>query len=140
MDKEFVFLKRHLSPDQARRVMALDLPGVNVQREYRRYYPAGEVAGHLVGFTSIDDEGQEGLELAFNHWLGGESGAKRVLKDRLGRSVENVESIRPPRPGKELRSSIDLRLQYVAYRTLKGAIQQFQRRLRFYRHPRCQDR
>lgn len=125
LDKEFVFLKRHLSPDQAHRVMSLGLPGVNVQREYRRYYPAGEVAGHLVGFTNIDDEGQEGLELAFNHWLGGESGAKRVLKDRLGRSVENVESIRPPRPGKDLRSSIDLRLQYVAYRTLKGAIQQF---------------
>ena len=125
MDKEFVYLKRHLNPDQAHRVMTLKLPGVNVQREYRRYYPSGEVAGHLVGFTSIDDEGQEGLELAFNHWLGGESGAKRVLKDRLGRSVEDVASIRPPRPGKDLRSSIDLRLQYVAYRTLKGAIQQF---------------
>lgn len=125
MDREFIYLKRHLSPDQAHRVMVLDLPGVDVQREYRRYYPAGEVAGHLVGFTSIDDEGQEGLELEFNHWLSGETGAKRVLKDRLGRSVENVESIRPPRPGKDLRSSIDLRLQYVAYRTLKGAIQQF---------------
>ncbi len=125
MDKEFIYLKRHLGPDQAHRVMALELPGVNVQREYRRYYPAGEVAGHLVGFTNIDDQGQEGLELAFNHWLSGESGAKRVLKDRYGRSVEDVASIRPPRPGKDLRSSIDLRLQYVAYRTLKGAIQKF---------------
>ena len=125
MDKEFVYLKRHLSPEQAHRVLSLGLPGVNVQREYRRYYPAGEVAGHLVGFTSIDDEGQEGLELAFNHWLSGETGAKRVLKDRLGRSVEDVESIRPPRPGKDLRTSIDLRLQYVAYRELKGAIQRF---------------
>jgi len=124
-DKEFVFLKRHLSPDQADRVMSLKLPGINIQREYRRYYPSGEVTGHLVGFTSIDDEGQEGLELAFNHWLSGESGAKRVLKDRLGRSVENVASIKPPRPGKDLRSSIDLRLQYVSYRTLKAAIQQF---------------
>ena len=124
MDKEFVYLKRHLDPDQAHTVMALKLPGVNVIREYRRYYPAGEVAGHLVGFTSVDDEGQEGLELAFNHWLSGESGAKRVLKDRLGRSVENVESLRPPRHGKDLRTSIDLRLQYVAYRTLKAAIQQ----------------
>ena len=122
MDKEFLYLKRHLSPDQSQQVMALKLPGVNVQREYGRYYPAGEVAGHLVGFTNIDDEGQEGLELAFNHWLAGETGAKRVLKDRLGRSVENVASIRPPKPGKELRPSIDLRLQYVAYRTLKGAI------------------
>ncbi len=123
MDKEFLYLKRHLSPDQAQQVLALKLPGVNVQREYRRYYPAGEVTGHLVGFTDIDDEGQEGLELAFNHWLAGESGAKRVLKDRLGRSVENVESIRPARHGKNLRTSIDLRIQYLAYRTLKAAIQ-----------------
>jgi len=125
MDKEFLYLKRHLSPEQAQQVLALKLPGVNVQREYRRYYPAGEVTGHLVGFTDIDDEGQEGLELAFNHWLGGESGAKRVLKDRLGRSVENVESIRPARHGKILRTSIDLRIQYLAYRTLKAAIQSY---------------
>lgn len=125
MDKEFLYLKRHLNPDQAHTVMALKLPGVNVIREYRRYYPAGEVTGHLVGFTNIDDDGQEGLELAFNHWLSGESGAKRVLKDRLGRSVENVESIRPPRHGKDLRTSIDLRLQYLSYRTLKAAIQQY---------------
>lgn len=122
MDKEFLYLKRHLSPEQAEEVLALDLPGINVQREYRRYYPASEVTGHLVGFTNIDDEGQEGLELAFNHWLAGESGAKRVLKDRLGRSIENVASIRPPHHGKELRTSIDLRLQYLAYRTLKSAI------------------
>ena len=122
MDKEFIYLKRHLSPLTANNVMALQLRGVNVLREYRRYYPAGEVAGHLVGFTSVDDDGQEGLELAFNHWLSGESGAKRVLKDRLGRAVENVESIRPPRHGRDLRSSIDLRLQYIAYRSLKAAI------------------
>jgi cell division protein FtsI (penicillin-binding protein 3) len=77
-----------------------------------------------VGFTNVDDDGQEGLELAFNHWLGGESGAKRVLKDRLGRPVENVESIRPPRHGRDLVSSIDLRLQYLSYRTLKAAIQE----------------
>jgi len=122
MDKDFLYLKRHLSPEQAQEVLALKLPGVNIQREYRRYYPAGEVAGHLIGFTNIDDEGQEGMELAFNHWLAGESGAKRVLKDRLGRSVENVESIRPPHHGKDLRTSIDLRIQYLAYRTLKAAI------------------
>ncbi len=122
MEKEFLYLKRHLSPEQASEVLALKLPGVNVQREYRRYYPAAEVTGHLVGFTNIDDEGQEGLELAFNHWLAGESGAKRVLKDRLGRSIENVASIRPPHHGKDLRTSIDLRLQYLAYRTLKTAI------------------
>jgi len=125
MDKEFLYLKRHVSPEQAQEVLAIKLPGVNVLREYRRYYPAGEVAGHLVGFTNIDDQGQEGLELAFNHWLAGESGAKRVLKDRLGRSVENVESIRPPHHGKDLRTSIDLRIQYLAYRTLKAAIQSY---------------
>jgi cell division protein FtsI (penicillin-binding protein 3) len=123
MDKEFLYLKRRLSPEKAKEVLALKLPGINVQREYRRYYPAGEVAGHLIGFTDIDDDGQEGLELAFNHWLAGEMGAKRVLKDRYGRSVENVESIRPPHHGKELRTSIDLRIQYVAYRVLKTAIQ-----------------
>ncbi|MEQ9561051.1 MAG: penicillin-binding transpeptidase domain-containing protein, partial [Woeseiaceae bacterium] len=124
MGKEFLYLRRHLNPEQAQQVMALKLPGVNVLREYRRYYPAGEVAGHLVGFTSVDDDGQEGLELEFNHWLSGESGSKRVLKDRLGRSVENVESIRPPHHGRDLRTSIDLRLQYLAYRALKSAIQQ----------------
>jgi cell division protein FtsI (penicillin-binding protein 3) len=112
-------------PKLARRVMGLKLPGVNIQREYRRYYPAGEVTGHLIGFTDIDDQGQEGLEYAFNHWLSGESGAKRVLKDRLGRSVENVESVRPARHGRDLRTSIDLRIQYLAYRTLKAAIQSY---------------
>ncbi len=123
MNKEFLYLKRHLSPNVAQNVLAMKLPGINVQREYRRYYPASEVTGHLVGFTNVDDEGQEGLELAMNHWLQGESGAKRVLKDRLGRSIENVESIRPPHHGKDLRTSIDLRLQYLAYRTLKAAVQ-----------------
>lgn len=126
MDREFLYLRRHLSPEQAHRVMALELPGINVLREYRRYYPAGEVTGHLVGFTNVDDRGQEGLELAFNHWLSGEPGAKRVLKDRFGRSVENVESIRPPHPGKDLRTSIDLRVQYLAYRALKAAVRKHQ--------------
>ncbi len=122
MDKEFLYLKRHLVPQKAQQVLALDLPGINVQREYRRYYPASEVTGHLVGFTNIDDVGQEGLELAANNWLSGESGSKRVLKDRLGRSIENVESIRPPHHGRDLHTSIDLRLQYLAYRTLKSAV------------------
>jgi len=124
-DKQFLYLKRHLSPEDAERVLSLDIPGVNVQREYSRYYPAGEVIGHLVGFTDIDDNGQEGLESGLNGWLAGESGAKRVLKDRYGRSIENVESIRPARNGRTVRTSIDLRLQYLAYRTLKTAVQRY---------------
>jgi cell division protein FtsI (penicillin-binding protein 3) len=123
MDKRFMYVKRGLPPEISDKVLALEIPGVSVQREYRRYYPAAEVTGHLLGFTDIDDHGQEGLELAYDHWLAGEAGAKRVLKDRLGRSVENVASIRPPRHGKELRTSIDLRIQYLAYRALKSAVQ-----------------
>ena len=122
MDREFVYLRRHLPPDQADRVQAEDVPGVNVLREYRRFYPAGEVTGHLLGFTDIDDAGQEGLELAFNHWLAGEPGAKRVLKDNRGRSIEDVESIRPPQHGRTLAASIDLTIQYLAYRELKAAV------------------
>ncbi len=128
MDKEFLYLKRHVVPQKAQQVLALKLPGINVQREYRRYYPASEVAGHLVGFTNIDDVGQEGLELAANNWLSGESGAKRVLKDRRGRSIENIESISPPHHGKDLHASIDLRLQYLAYRTLKAAVKSYNAR------------
>jgi len=124
MDKEFMYVKRGLAPETTRHVLALEIPGVNVQREYRRYYPAAEVTGHMLGFTDIDDRGQEGLELAFDYWLAGEPGAKRVLKDRLGRSIENVASIRPPHHGKDLRASIDLRIQYLAYRALKAAVRQ----------------
>src|SRR5690606_37943906 len=96
--------------------------GVHLQREYRRYYPAGEITAHLVGFTNVDDAGQEGIELAFDEWLRGTPGQKRVLKYRLGRVVQDVESIQPARPGHELRLSIDRRLQYLAYRELKLAV------------------
>jgi cell division protein FtsI (penicillin-binding protein 3) len=122
MGREFVYLRRHLSPDRAEQVQSLDVPGVNVLREYRRFYPAGEVTGHLLGFTDIDDAGQEGLELAFDHWLAGERGEKRVLKDNRGRSIEDVESIRPPQHGRTLAASIDLTIQYLAYRELKAAV------------------
>ena len=124
--KEFVYLRRHMNPAEAAAVDALQIPGVHLLREYRRYYPAGEVTGHLLGFTNIDDQGQEGLELAFNNWLQGVPGTKRVLRDRLGRVIEDVESIEPPRPGGELVTSIDLRIQYFAYRALKAAVQQYQ--------------
>ena len=122
LDKEFVYLVRHMPPQEAAKVKALGIPGVDVLREYRRYYPAGEVTGHLLGFTNVDDVGQEGLELAYDHWLGGEPGAKRVIRDSLGRTIEDIERIKPPRPGQDLRTSIDLRVQYMAYRELKAAV------------------
>ncbi len=120
--REFVYLKRRINPDLAQQVKALGIPGVFLQREYRRYYPAGEVAAHVVGFTNVDDAGQEGLELAYDDWLQGTSGSKRVIKNRLGHVVEGVESIRVPQPGKTLRLSIDRNIQYLAYRELKTAI------------------
>ncbi|MEO7325163.1 MAG: penicillin-binding protein 2, partial [Dokdonella sp.] len=101
-DKEFVYLKRHLNPDDAQAILKLDIPGVASQREFRRYYPSGEVIGHVLGFTNIDDAGQEGLELAFDQWLAGEKGIKRVIRDRLGHEVENVELVREAKPGKDL--------------------------------------
>jgi cell division protein FtsI (penicillin-binding protein 3) len=122
LDREFLYLARHKQPAEAAKIKALEIPGVYLMREYRRYYPAGEVAGHIIGFTSVDDEGQEGLELAFDHWLAGEDGAKRIIQDRYGRVLENVESIRAARPGRDLNLSIDLRIQYLAYRELKSAI------------------
>lgn len=122
-DREFVYIRRHLDPQRAAAVMALDLPGVALRREYRRFYPTGEVSGHLLGFTNIDDHGQEGIELAYNGWLSGEPGAKRVLRDRLGRTIEDVERLREPRPGQDLTLSVDRRLQYIAYRELKAAVQ-----------------
>lgn len=127
-DKEFVYLKRHISPDLAKRVMALELPGVNLQREYHRYYPAGEVVAHVLGFSNVDDRGQEGLELAYDHWLKGVPGSQRVLKDRLGRVVRHVEQIRKPVPGRDLILSLDRRLQYLAYRELKKAVMQHKAR------------
>jgi len=123
--REFVYLKRHIRPDLAEQIAALNIAGVYLQREYRRYYPAGEVAAHVLGFTNIDDVGQEGLELAYNDWLRGESGRKMVIKDRLGRTIKHVESIQAAQPGKDLTLSIDRRLQYLTYRELKRAVLQY---------------
>ena len=116
--REFVYLLRHIDPSTADAVSAMKMAGVHLQREYRRYYPMGAAAGHVVGFTNVDDAGQEGLELAFNDMLSGQSGEKRVIKDRLGRVVENVERIRPAYPGRDLVLSIDRRIQSLAYRAL----------------------
>ncbi len=124
--REFVYLKRHIDPDLAARVEALKISGIELQREYRRYYPAGEVTAHVLGFTDIDDHGQEGLELGFNDWLQGSVGAKRVIKDRLGRVVEEVEEIKQAEAGRDLWVSLDIRLQYLAYRELKEAVKRHQ--------------
>ncbi len=122
MDSQFLYLVRGLQPADSRKVRELQIPGVNLTREYRRYYPAGEVTGHLLGFTNVDDIGQEGVELAYENWLGGEDGSKRVIQGGDGHQVEDVESIRAVRPGRDLRLSIDQRIQYLAYRELKAAI------------------
>lgn len=124
VEKDFMYLRRHMNPADARAILDRGIPGVHLLREYRRYYPAGEVAGHLVGFTNVDDEGQEGLELEFDQWLRGRPGKKLVLRDRLGRIIEDVERLEPPSPGRLVTSSIDLRIQYLAYRELKAAVQQ----------------
>ncbi|NNE38913.1 MAG: penicillin-binding protein 2 [Gammaproteobacteria bacterium] len=126
IDRQFVYLKRHISPDLARQISELEILGINLQQEFKRYYPSGEITAHLVGFTNVDDTGQEGLELAYDQWLQGEAGEKRVLKDRLGRTVRDIESIKKPDPGKDLVLSIDRRVQYLAYRELAAAVEFYQ--------------
>lgn len=117
-DKQFIYLRRHLSPQQAEQVLQLDLPGVYSTTEYRRFYPAAEVAGHVVGITNIDDKGQEGLELAFDSSLRGVPGKIRVLKDRKRRVIQNLDIIEQQQAGEDLELSIDLRIQHLAYREL----------------------
>ncbi|MGJ7461044.1 peptidoglycan D,D-transpeptidase FtsI family protein [Halomonas sp. MA07-2] len=120
--REFMYLRRQLTPEAAQRVQDLRIPGVYRQDEYKRYYPAGEVTAQLLGVTNVDDVGQEGLELAYQPYLAGEPGQRRVLKDRRGRLVRDLEVLREARPGGELTLSIDQRLQYMAYRELKAAV------------------
>jgi len=120
--REFIYLRRKVQPGLARQALALDIEGVYGRQEYRRYYPAGEVTAHVVGFTNIDELGQEGIELAYNQWLSGESGRKRVLKDNRGRIIKDLTLIRDASPGQDLSLSIDLRLQYLAYRELKAVV------------------
>ena len=103
-------------------MVQLGLPGISLKREYRRYFPAGETSAHLLGFTDVDDRGQEGIELAYEDWLGGKPGARRVIKDRMGRIVEDAQSLRAPVEGRDLALSIDRKLQYLAYRELKAAV------------------
>ncbi len=121
-NRAFLYLARQLPPERARAVEDLDLDGLFLRREFRRYYPAAEVTAHLLGFTDIDQHGQEGLERRFEAQLAGVSGKIRVVRDRRGRIIEAVEAIRPPRPGHDVRLSIDRRLQYRAYLELKRAV------------------
>src|SRR6185437_5072143 len=121
--RDFVYLKRHLSPEVAARVVELNLPGVFLKREYRRFYPAGELTAHMLGFTDLDDKGQEGIELAWQDELAGKPGSRRVIKDRKGRTVEDVERIRAPKSGQDIALSIDSKIQYLAYRELKHAVE-----------------
>jgi cell division protein FtsI (penicillin-binding protein 3) len=121
-NRSFVYLQRRVNPDIAAQIESLDINGVGLQREFRRYYPAGEVFAHVVGFTDIDDNGQEGLELAFQDWLNGSAGKKRVIRDGRARAVKDVENILAPEAGRDLVLSLDRRLQFLAYRELKGAV------------------
>ncbi len=121
-EKDFVFLKRQIPPEQADRIAALDLPGIHQQREYRRYYPAGDVMAHVIGFTGVEDAGQEGVELALNQELSGKPGSRRVIKDRRGQIVEDVESIKSPVEGRDVSLALDSKIQYLAYSHLKQAI------------------
>jgi len=121
-DKNFVYLKRQVPMDIADKIMQLAVPGIHQQPETRRYYPEGEVMAHVVGFTNVEDQGQEGVELAFNKQLSGRPGTRRVIKDRLGRVIEDVQAVTEPVNGKDLRLSIDTRVQYLVFKALSDAI------------------
>ncbi|MEX2327492.1 MAG: penicillin-binding transpeptidase domain-containing protein, partial [Pseudomonadales bacterium] len=120
--KNFIYLRRHMPPPEAEKILSLDIRGVYAEREYHRFYPAGEVTSHIIGFTNIDDAGQEGLELSYDNRLQGTPGKKKVLKNLYGQIVRDIKPVSEAKPGKELTLSVDLRLQYLAYRELKSAV------------------
>ena len=122
-DREFVYLKRQLPPEQAERVTQLNLAGIHQQREFRRFYPAGDVAAHVLGFTGVNGEGQEGIELAYQKDLVGKPGSRRVIKDRRGNIIEDVAGVTTPREGRDLALSIDSKIQFLAYSQLKNAVE-----------------
>ncbi len=123
-DRTFVYLKRQVEQDTADKIVKLGIAGIHTRKEYKRYYPGGEVMAHVVGFTNVEDVGQEGMELAFQKTLAGITGSRRVIKDRLGRVVEDIESVRVPHDGKDLALSIDSKIQYIAFSHLKAAVEQ----------------
>lgn len=123
LNREFAYLKRDISPEVAEKIQALTIPGVYMQESYHRYYPEGETLAQLIGFTNVDDQGQEGMELAYNEWLQGEAGKKWVIKDRLGNVIADVKTEQEQKPGQDLTLSIDKRIQYLAYNELlKGVL------------------
>lgn len=124
-NREFVYLKRAIPLEKASQILALKLPGVFLEQGYKRYYPEADATAHVIGFTNIDDSGQEGLELAYNSWLQGVPGKNRVVKDRLGNTITNLGVVTEPQQGRELILSIDKRIQYLAYGELKKTIEQY---------------
>ncbi|MDF1759983.1 MAG: penicillin-binding protein 2 [Coxiellaceae bacterium] len=122
---EFAYLRRRVSPDIALRVKQLAIAGLHEQKEYKRFYPESSVTSHVVGFTNIDDQGQEGIELAYNQWLAGSPGLKKVLKDRLGHVIANVSQVKSPVQGKDLTLSVDQRLQFLAYDVLAQTVEKY---------------
>lgn len=123
LDKEFVFLKRRVSPDLAARILAMKVPGVFSQKEYKRFYPAGDVSAHVVGFTGVDDSGVEGVELAKNAVLSGKEGKRDYVRDRKGHVVEDLVAVKVPQDGQDLVLSIDRRIQYLVFRELAKAVE-----------------
>ena len=122
-EKTFVFIKRQVPPETAERIAALKLPGVHQEKEYRRYYPTGDMTAHIVGFTGVDDKGLEGVELAFQQSLLGHAGSRSVIRDRRGNIIEDVGALKPPQDGKEIRLALDSKIQYIASSQLKAAIE-----------------
>lgn len=122
--REFVYLKRQINPELADQVMALGIPGIAKQQEFRRFYPAGEVFAHVIGFTGVDGKGQEGVELAREKMLSGANGRRVVVKDRRGHIIEDVGPVEPPRDGQTVMLSVDQRIQYLAFREIKTAVEE----------------
>ncbi|MES2073136.1 MAG: penicillin-binding protein 2 [Pseudomonadota bacterium] len=122
-DRQFVYLKRQVEQDVAAKIVALGIDGIETRKEYKRFYPEGDAMAHVVGFTNVEDVGQEGIELASEKNLAGKTGSRRVIKDRLGRIVEDIESIREPHDGKDLTLAIDSKIQYIAFTHLKEAVE-----------------
>lgn len=123
--REFIYLQRQLNPILAQKITKLKIPGLNFQEEFKRYYPEGESAAQLLGFTNVDDDGIEGLELAYQDWLKGIPGKRRVVKDRLGQIIEVLDLIKEPRPGNSLQLSMDRRIQYLAYHELQNTLDKY---------------